>query len=355
MSNYSAKYFKRYGRTPGMALFREAKLDFKSGSFYGKPEKAAEALAKKEGNYVLTWNWDEMSAKAHVHSFTAAKCMNADVLQTIHSKLRKAQDEGIPFKKFYDDIKPELEKAGWIDAGGKIQGRSAESRLKTIFQTNIRSSFMKGRYNEQKKAALLRPFWKYIQINRKSKRDEHEKLDGKIFRHDDPIWQKAYPPRGYNCACTVRTLSKREMERDKLKLSKGKDYDFKPDKNWDLKPDEDWMPDMKGYEPALRNSLGKDLKQRESIRKKMADRLKEKQSVWREKAVSTPPKAAAAPLTKRVGRVWSRIFLSGKELLPYEQYGYYVSLVENAEKFANLPAVMREAVIKAEEILGITP
>ncbi|CAH8721330.1 hypothetical protein HTL2_006310 [Paenibacillus melissococcoides] len=43
-------------------------------------------------------------------------------------------------------------------------------------------------------------------------------MHGRVFRADDPIWNTWYPPNGFRCRCTVRTLSERQVRERGLKV-----------------------------------------------------------------------------------------------------------------------------------------
>lgn len=45
------------------------------------------------------------------------------------------------------------------------------------------------------------------------KLDVLSEMHGKIFRFDDPFWTTFYPPNGFNCRCTVRSFSERDLQR----------------------------------------------------------------------------------------------------------------------------------------------
>lgn len=44
-------------------------------------------------------------------------------------------------------------------------------------------------------------------------RDTHKILNGKVFKIDDKFWDTHYPPNGWGCRCTVRTLDKSQAKK----------------------------------------------------------------------------------------------------------------------------------------------
>lgn len=237
--------------TPSEAVIDEAKIY--AEAFTMPPERAIQHLESK--GYAITWDWREMSAKSQQKAFTVAKVMTLDILQMIRKELQKAQAEGIPFAKFKKNLQPQLEESGWWgkkevenpNTGQKeIVQLGSAWRLETVYRTNLQSARSQGRYKQQKESAALLPFLEYLQIDRKNKRDKHSVLHNKIFRVDDPIWQRIYPPRGFNCGCSVSARSAKWMERNKRQVNDSRELkDWQPDEGWDFSPEEDWNP-MKG-------------------------------------------------------------------------------------------------------------
>ncbi|MDY0397140.1 MAG: phage minor head protein [Desulfuromonas thiophila] len=45
-----------------------------------------------------------------------------------------------------------------------------------------------------------------------STRPSHAAQHGKVYRHDHPYWDTWYPPNGFRCRCSVRTLSDRQLQ-----------------------------------------------------------------------------------------------------------------------------------------------
>jgi len=42
-------------------------------------------------------------------------------------------------------------------------------------------------------------------------RASHAAMHGRVFHHDDPIWNTHYPPCAFNCRCRVRALTERQV------------------------------------------------------------------------------------------------------------------------------------------------
>lgn len=138
---------------------------------------------------------------------------------------------GRTFGDFIKTLRPQLKAKGWWGIAhdpetGEIQSGRAMTphRLGTIYQTNLQSSYMAGRYKAQLENADRRPYWKYIAILDARTRPRHRALHGRIFRYDDPIWGVIYPPNGYRCRCRVVALSQEDFDAEGGLLSKGGDF-----------------------------------------------------------------------------------------------------------------------------------
>ena len=80
-------------------------------------------------------------------------------------------------------------------------------RLKTIYDTNMRTANNAARFRRQHANAESRPYWMYDAVNDSRTRPSHAAMDGRVYAHDDPIWATHYPPNGWNCRCRVRALT----------------------------------------------------------------------------------------------------------------------------------------------------
>ncbi|HGM6655041.1 MULTISPECIES: phage head morphogenesis protein [Serratia] len=183
--------------------------------------KPAEAIRYFESKgYTLGFNWHDVEARAHATAFTVAGVLKVDVLEDIRKGLTSSLQEGKTLAQFEKQLMPYLVQKGWLGKGlvadedGVLEGKQlTPRRLRTIFETNMQSSYNAGRYEEQLANAEFRPFWERVAVMDRHTRPRHAALNGFTARYDDPVWQFMYPPDGYGCRCRVRARSAADVER----------------------------------------------------------------------------------------------------------------------------------------------
>lgn len=195
-----------------------------------RPASAIEYLERK--GFAITWNWHDVDAATHARALTVAKAARLDVLQDIRNGLLDNLEKGQTLRDFQRNLRPTLEAKGWWgrqmvaspDGGVEVAQLGSPRRLATIYQTNMQSAYMAGRYAAAYEARETHPYWMYIAVMDGVTRPSHAALHGKVFRWDDPIWQHITPPNGYNCRCRFVALTEAEVKRRGLKVesSQGK-------------------------------------------------------------------------------------------------------------------------------------
>jgi len=195
-------------------------------ALFGRPPADAIAFLKSKG-LGLTWNFQEMQDDAHARTFTVAKAGKLDILADIRGALVDNLEAGGTLDDFKRNLIPTLRAKGWwgkqvavdpdtLDA--ELVQLGSVRRLKTIYQTNVQSAYMAGRYKRQMEADAF-PYLQYLAVMDGKTRPSHSLLHGKIWRKDDPVWDTIYPPRGYNCRCRARALTAGQIEREGLAVS----------------------------------------------------------------------------------------------------------------------------------------
>jgi len=142
-------------------------------------------------------------------AFTVSDLATRDCIDTVYSSIQKAISEGTSYGEWKRSLKTVWDKAGWVSEEGKLLNHR---RVNTIFRTNIQTAYQAGRFDQMKRTAANRPYWQYEAVGDKRTRPTHWALHGKIFPSDHEFWDTFYPPNGFNCRCTVITLSERQAK-----------------------------------------------------------------------------------------------------------------------------------------------
>lgn len=222
--------------------------------------------------YKFSWDWRGVLKQAHARSFTVAKIMKIDILQSVKEGVDDIFKSGLTFEQFRKQLEPILRKLGWwgkvkasevpgFDAASgvdpnKMVQLGSPRRLQTIFFTNSNVAYNSGRYKSQIENVNQRPYWLYVQIERKNKRKTHAVYSNKVFMWNDPIWNTIYPPNGWGCGCYVIALTKAEVEARGLKVWNGADVKIKVEEGWDYNPGLSYFqPDLSKYNSDFANQF----------------------------------------------------------------------------------------------------
>lgn len=145
-------------------------------------------------------------------AFTISGITKAELLSEIKDELIKAMEEGRTVREFQKSLPEIFERHGYKPLN--------PWRIKTIYQTNLQDAFQAGRLEQTTRPEIMaaRPYWRYIAVRDGATRPSHLEMHGKVFRADDPVWESWYPPNGFNCRCSVQTVSAREVEREGYNL-----------------------------------------------------------------------------------------------------------------------------------------
>ena len=80
-------------------------------------------------------------------------------------------------------------------------------RLRTIFQTNLRTSYAAGQWERIQRVKDDLPFLRYSAVLDSRTRPDHRRWHGTVLPVDHPFWQTHFPPNGWRCRCSVTQFS----------------------------------------------------------------------------------------------------------------------------------------------------
>lgn len=194
-------------------------------------------------------------------AFTVAGYSKVELLKMFYDELIKAMENGTTMQEFKSNINDFLNNKGYVGL--------TNFQADNIFRTNIQTAYNAGHYKQMTDPTVmqLRPYWQYVAIDDRRTRLSHRGMNGKVFRADNPIWDKWFPPNGYRCRCTVITLSKRQVEQRGLKVLDeapkfveidGHTVPLLPDHNFDVNPGkQQWKPNLKEYPKSMQKAYQK--------------------------------------------------------------------------------------------------
>ena len=189
------------------------------------PPEAAMKYFRSKG-HTLSWNWHDTLGEAHARAFTVAHVARLDVLQDIRGAVDQAIADGQTFREFRKNLEPTLKKKGWwgrkmvVNEKGVTESvlEGSPHRLRTIYNTNMKSAYNAGREEFFQKNKAARPYGQFVAILDPKTRDGHRKLHKKTFPLDDPFWDTFTPPLDFSCRCRKRALSEAAVKRRGIKV-----------------------------------------------------------------------------------------------------------------------------------------
>jgi SPP1 gp7 family putative phage head morphogenesis protein len=138
----------------------------------------------------------------------------------------KALEEGTTFREYTADINALANTLG--------VGEQNPAYLETVFRTNIMTSYGAGRERAMKEAAEDLPYWEYRTVEDSLVRPAHRLLNGKVFKHGNPITDALMPPNDYNCRCGAVPVD--ALEKGDLRVSTRPPKGFEFGKGFDRSP-----------------------------------------------------------------------------------------------------------------------
>jgi SPP1 gp7 family putative phage head morphogenesis protein len=168
--------------------------------------------------------YTDLLHEMHDKAFMIAGVTRAQIASQVQDSLVEAMEKGLPFEQWKKDVG---QKIGWdwlppLSTGEQNTGW----RARTIYQTNMRTAYAAGRYQQMERIKKTHPYWRYRHGDSRVPRPEHQAWDGVVLPADDQWWDTHYPPNGWGCTCYVEPVSNAEYEEELKRL--GKDEPDRP-------------------------------------------------------------------------------------------------------------------------------
>ena len=206
------------GKAPRRSRFKQP-----VGAFLGLPwEEAIDAF--RERNIVSEAKFTELLRGRARDSEEARSLLLDHLRERTNELVLRALEEDFDLRDFrhaFDDL---------TDTIGV--SRASPHYLETVYRTNTQSAYGAGRFLAMTDPDVMeaRPFVQYRTVGDARVRPEHAKLHERVWRADDSGWHYVAPPNGYNCRCSMVTLSPAEARG--LDIERGRPADFEPDEGF---------------------------------------------------------------------------------------------------------------------------
>lgn len=152
--------------------------------------------------------FDGLTNQYQALAFTIAGTSDVRLIERIRDALADIAAKGGSEADFEAAVKQLTDEAG-------VEQLNAFT-LDTAFNTAMQKAYSLGRYEQMTDPSVLGvlPYWQYWTVGDDRVRPEHAVLDGFTARAEDPVWNKIYPPNGFNCRCSVVPIGADEAPKD---------------------------------------------------------------------------------------------------------------------------------------------
>lgn len=176
--------------------------------FFEEPTEVVDKLKSKIPT--LADDLDKIKGDAYKKAFTISDIAKKSLLADIQDSLVEALKDGKGFDEWRSDLFNHLQAKGWADKfeslnDDEISVLGDSSRLKLIYDTNIRQAYAEANYEASISGNA--EFIRYVAVLDERTRFSHASAHGLILPIDDPWWEINYPPNGFNCRCSVMFLT----------------------------------------------------------------------------------------------------------------------------------------------------
>ncbi|MCY1358741.1 Phage Mu protein F like protein [compost metagenome] len=154
--------------------------------------------------------------------------MQLDLLQDIRGEVDRALAEGTTWREFQQRLMPTLQAKGWWGRQMREDPVTGETRdvqlgsprrLKTIYDTNLRTAHSEGQWQRIQERKESFPFLQYDGANSEHPRLQHRAWDSLVLPVDDPFWQNHLPVKEWGCKCRVIPKTAGQLRRQGLEVS----------------------------------------------------------------------------------------------------------------------------------------
>ena len=147
----------------------------------------------------------EIPVKVRAHCFFSVRVAEARILERLREVSDAFSRHEIGLAEARTKLKEFLIGENGYQPGTGPTNLAGTARLNLILEQNARMAAAVGMYQAGRDPDIEErfPCWRYIGSTSKNPRDSHAKYNGMVFRKDDPVWHRIFPPWDFGCKCSV--------------------------------------------------------------------------------------------------------------------------------------------------------
>ena len=143
------------------------------------------------------------------------------MLHEIRGAVDKALAEGTTFETFRKELEPFPRRRGWwgrqlltdlLTGEQRLVQLGSPRRLRTIFDTNLRTSYAAEQWQRIQRVKDDLPYLRYVGVLDSRILPQHRVWHGTVLPVDHPFWQTHFPSNGWRCRCSVVQFSESQLK-----------------------------------------------------------------------------------------------------------------------------------------------
>lgn len=244
------------------------------------PEGAL-AWLRERGQITQTWSWADLSAQEQALQFTVSRLASVDLLAELRQMIIDSVEGDLTRTDFVRDARAALARKGWWGTrdvqdpatGETVTTTFNPTRLKLIYDTNVRQAAVAGQWDRAQDTKRLFPYLRYVTMADEKVRESHARWHNLVLPVDDPFWNAHMPQNAYRCRCYVRQVSAREYERGTTPTGQRMDKTAPPERlqTWTNPRTGEELQVPEGVHPAFVGNPGRD--RARALQRASADKL----------------------------------------------------------------------------------
>lgn len=176
-------------------------------------QEAIDFQRAKLGRLLPSRGYADTLGRVNSIGFAVAGAWKDALLRDIGAAVQDALEKGTGVAAFQKTFEEIAARHQWDYRGAPAW------RARTILETNLRSAYQAGRWQQAVRLKESRPFLRLVAVLDTHTRPLHRAWHGTILPVDHPWWGTHFPPNGWGCRCTIQSLSQRDLDRRGWKVT----------------------------------------------------------------------------------------------------------------------------------------